>query len=188
MTDLILGLSHREINRPVKTSDAIFDAIKEAGIDTVYMVAGGGAMHLVDSLGRSGLQYVACLHEQGAGYAAIGHAMITGKVGVCLVTSGPGATNAVTACAAAWVDSVPVLFISGQAPSYELADGQRSRGPQEIDIMSIVDGITKAAQQPTSGKNTVIAIRQFLKLCGEGRPGPCWLSVPLDVQAEVVNV
>ena len=92
----------------MKTSDAIFNVLKDY-TDTVFYVPGGGAMYLVDSLGRSGLLSVACLHEQGAGYAAIGHAMMRKGLGVCLVTSGPGATNAITPCAGAWMDSVPVL-------------------------------------------------------------------------------
>src|SRR5512138_1628970 len=103
----------------MKTSDAIFEILKQH-VDTVFFVPGGGAMHLVDSLGKSGLKAVSCLHEQGAGFAAIGYAMSRNGLGVCLTTSGPGATNAVTPCAAAWMDSVPVLFISGQARSDSL--------------------------------------------------------------------
>jgi len=144
-------------------------------------------MHLNDSLGQSGINYVPMLHEQGAGYAAMGHAMITGKTAVCLVTSGPGATNAVTPCASAWVDSIPVLFISGQAPSDMLSDGQRCKGPQEIDIVHIVEPITKVSFEPISSKAALISIGQLFNLCTEGRPGPCWLSIPLDVQAMGVD-
>lgn len=172
----------------MRTSDAIFDYLKRAGVECVFLVPGGGAMHLVDSLGRSGIPYVACLHEQGAGYAALGYAQVTGKVGVCLVTSGPGATNAVTPCAAAWVDSVPVLFISGQANSKTLAQGQRSRGQQEIGIIEMVDPICKYCGEPFEGEMVMVALDDMFETCLDGRPGPCWLSVPLDVQAEEVDV
>lgn len=170
----------------MKTSDAIFDFLKAQGVTTVFVVTGGGAMWLVDSLGRSGIEYVPCLHEQGAGYAAVGYAQVSGKPGVCLVTSGPGVTNAVTPCAAAWVDSVPVLFISGQAHSKSLADGQRTRGQQEVDTMAIVRGVTKFAAQPLGGRVALTMLKSAWAQAQEGRPGPVWLSVPLDVQAEEI--
>jgi len=172
----------------MKASDALFKALKEAGVDTVFMLPGGGAMHLVDSLGKSGLRYITCLHEQGAGFAAIGHANYTGKTAVCLVTSGPGATNAITPCAHAWVDSVPVLFISGQAPSAMLVgdSGLRCRGPQEINIVDMVCRITKATAEMDMGHDPETLIKFMLELCQSGRKGPCWLSVPLDIQAEEV--
>mgnify|MGYP003984719479 CR=1 FL=1 len=167
----------------MKLSDAIWKYLKAQGVDTVYMPPGGGAMHLVDSLGQSGINVVPMLHEQGAGYAAMGHAMMTGKTAVCLVTSGPGATNAVTPCANAWVDSVPVLFISGQAPSTMLADGQRCRGPQEIDITSMVMDVTKYAHESDDPKVIMYWLDVMFREVMIGRPGPCWLSIPLDVQA-----
>src|SRR5512147_1792056 len=98
----------------MRLADAIFERLK-AKTDTVFFVPGGGAMFLVDALGRSGLKHVSAIHEQGAGFMALGYAMATGRLGVCLTTSGPGVTNAMTACLAAWMESVPVLFISGQA-------------------------------------------------------------------------
>ena len=173
----------------MKTSDAIFGILKDY-VDTVFYVPGGGAMHLVDSLGRSGLNAVACLHEQGAGYAAIGYAMARNSLGVCLVTSGPGATNAITPCAAAWTDSAPVLFISGQARTDTLIGdtGLRTRGIQEVDIVPMVRGITKYASQGFHDDIDDInfSLNNVIKCCLVGRPGPCWLSIPLDVQAEEV--
>jgi acetolactate synthase-1/2/3 large subunit len=141
-------------------------------------------MHLLDSLGRSGIPYVACLHEQGAGYAAIGYAQMTGKLGVVLTTSGPGATNCITPCAAAWTDSVPVLFISGQAKSDTLSHGQRSRGQQEIWIIQMVKPITKGAEQYKSGSYLMYSMPYIVKTALDGRRGPCWISIPLDVQAD----
>lgn len=173
----------------MKTSDRIFEVLKAHGVEVVFLVPGGGAMHLVDSLGRSGIRYVPCYHEQGAGFAALGYAQATGKLGVCLVTSGPGATNAVTPCAAAWTDSVPVLFISGQTTSKSLSEfpnGPRSKGQQEVNSVVIVGAIVKLGAEPMNGKTAVDCLDFMIGKCQSDRPGPCWLSIPLDVQAEDV--
>ncbi len=169
----------------MRLADAIFQRLNYE-TDTVYFVSGGGAMFLVDALGRSGLRTVATIHEAGAGFAALGHAMVTGKLGVCLVTAGPGATNAITACAAAWMDSVPVLFFSGQAKSETLIGdtGLRTRGVQELDIIPMVKPITKAAIQMEVP--SLIDLEFIIGECKDGRPGSCWLSVPLDVQGAEV--
>jgi acetolactate synthase-1/2/3 large subunit len=113
---------------------------------------------------------------------ALGHAMFTGRLGVCLVTTGPGATNAITACAAAWMDSVPVLFISGQAKSETLIGntGLRTRGVQEVDIIPMVKPMTKAAVQMEVP--SIVDLEFLINECKTGRAGPCWLSVPLDIQ------
>jgi acetolactate synthase-1/2/3 large subunit len=170
----------------MKTSDAIFDVLKQY-VDTVFFVPGGGAMHLVDSLGRSGLKHISMLHEQGAAFAACGYAQQRRGLGVCLVTSGPGATNAITGCAAAWMDSLPVLFISGQSnlnPNEEL----RVRGVQMVDIIPMVKPITKYAIRLLEPETvlTWAAVRNLYEICMWSRPGPCWLDVPLDVQAEEI--
>jgi len=169
----------------MKTSDAIFDILKQY-VDTVFFVPGGGAMHLVDSLGRSGLRHISMLHEQGAAFAACGYAQQRRGLGVCLVTSGPGATNAITGCAAAWMDSLPVLFISGQSnldPNEEL----RVRGVQMVDIINIVEPITKWAYRLLSGNDAPAHLDWMInRNCLFERPGPCWLDVPMDVQAEEV--
>ena len=167
----------------MRVADAIFQRVKQE-TDTVYTVPGGGAMYLVDALGRSGLRYVPAIHEQGAGFMALGHAMLTG-FGCCLVTSGPGASNAITACLAAWTDSIPVLFISGQARSDTLAPaGMRSKGVQEANIIAMVEPITKWAIELEPHFFDVIDIdmNSLIKECKSGRPGPCWLSVPQDIQ------
>jgi acetolactate synthase-1/2/3 large subunit len=171
----------------MNTSEAIFDILKQY-VDCVFFVPGGGAAYLVDALGRSGLRAVSMLHEQGAGFAAIGYAQIRNGLGVCLVTSGPGACNAVTPCAAAWVDSVPVLFISGQPRSDTLIgnSGLRTRGIQEIDIVPMVEHITKYAAQPLKGDMAQGLALAMIYDCLKERRGPCWLSVPLDVQMEEI--
>jgi len=170
----------------MNTSDVIFDILKQY-TDTVFFVPGGQAAFLVDALGRSGLKRVSALHEQGAGFMACGYAQYTGGLGVCLVTSGPGATNAITPCAAAWMDSLPVLFISGQAnlnPNKDL----RVRGVQAVDIVKMVKPITKMFWSCPAGDGIYIrnATKTMVGRCIDGRPGPCWLDVPLNVQAEEI--
>lgn len=166
----------------MRVADAIFERLRQE-TDTVYMIAGGGAMYLMDALGRSGLHYVPAIFEQGAGLMAVGHAMASGGLGVCLTTSGPGATNAVTACLAAWMDSIPVLFLSGQARSDTLAPpGMRTMGVQEIGILPIIQSITKYAAEPMSPADTLATLEIAVYQCKSGRPGPCWLSVPQDIQ------
>src|SRR4030067_743772 len=131
----------------MRVADKIFERLKQE-VDTVFFLPGGGSGPLVDALGASGLRAVCCLHEQGAGYAAVGYAQYHG-FGVCLVTSGPGATNAMTPCLAAWVDSVPVLIISGQVMLKWLAmDDMRSRGTQEAPTISLVQSIVKFCAMP----------------------------------------
>lgn len=165
----------------MRVAEMIFQKLSRA-VDTVFYLPGGGSCFLVDALGQSGLRAVCCLHEQGAGFAAVGYAMHHG-LGVCLTTSGPGATNAITPCLAAWVDSVPVIFISGQVQTRWLADGQRSKGVQEGPTVEMVEPITKAAALARNAQQALYWIDKMLVIAREGRPGPCWLDVPQDVQA-----
>jgi len=170
-----------------RVADAIFDRLKTE-TSCIYMVSGGGAMHLVDALGRSGIFYIAAIHEAGAGFMAIGHAMASNGLGVCLVTSGPGSTNVLTAVAAAWMDSIPLLVISGQAKSTSLVgdSGRRTVGVQEVDIIPMVKPITKFCCQFIGGEIYMDVLNYAIRTCMEGRPGPCWLAVPLDVQSMAV--
>ncbi len=166
-----------------RVADAIFKRLSQH-TDTVYMVPGGASMFLVDALGRSGLRVVSTLHEQGAGFAALGHAMI-GGLGVCLVTGGPGVTNAMTACLAAWTDSIPVLFISGQARTDIIkSNNARSKGLQYVDTVRMAKPITKKAYEPGGNHDCMMALEDMILECTSGRRGPCWLSIPQDVQAK----
>lgn len=166
-----------------KLSDYVIQRVAEK-VDTVFFVPGGGAMHLVDSLGRSGLQAVSMLHEQGAGFAAQAYAMYHG-FGVCLVTSGPGATNAITPVAAAWMDSYPMLVISGQAKTDTLKKdmGIRSFGSQEVDIIPVVKSITKYAVSVLDGNDIQNVMDTAFRESITGRPGPVWIDIPQDIQA-----
>jgi len=175
----------------MRVADAVWQTLKQY-TDCVFMLPGGGAMHLVDALGRSGLRYVPMLHEQGAALAACGYAGISGKLGVVLVTSGPGATNAITGCATAWTDSFPVLFLSGQTAKSQFSDKVRTSGVQSVNIVPVVKPITKRAYQlifgnHMNGQDVRDDIHELAQLCMEGRPGPCWLDIPVDVQGEVVE-
>ena len=184
----------------MKLSDYIWDFLSSY-VRHVFFVPGGGCMHLVDSLGQSKIKPINCMHEQAAGLAAVSYAQFNG-LGVCLVTSGPGGTNAITACASAWCNSMPVLFISGQVNTYQLkTPEQRFNGVQELDIISMVSHITKGhyryvGNSPvlfTRGKymasgdwGIIGALRDLTNLAQQPRQGPVWLDIPLDVQkAEV---
>lgn len=172
----------------MRVADRVWQVVKAAGVEVVFYVPGGGAAFLVDALGRSGLRCVSMLHEQGAGWAALAYGQLKG-LGVVLATSGPGATNCLTPCAAAWVDSAPLLVISGQPNSDTLVTcpGMRTRGVQEVDIIPVVKPITKEAKQPMTGRDALVCLDHMIELAKDGRKGPVWLSVPLDVSAEVID-
>lgn len=168
----------------MRVSDAIFERLKKE-TDVVFFVPGGSSMFLVDALGRSGIRHVSALHEAGAGAMALGYAMASGRLGVCLTISGPGATNAITPCLAAWTDSVPVLFISGQAKTETLGgpDGLRTHGLQPCDIYPMIKPITKFNTEPRDANTCIGSLEIMIWQCLSGRRGPCWLSVPQDIQA-----
>ena len=129
-----------------KVSDIVTSYLASLGVDVVFMLPGGGSMHLVDSLGREPrLSYVVNLHEQACAIAAEAYGQFTNHLGVALVTTGPGGTNALTGVAAAWLESTPCIFISGQVKRDDLRSdrGVRQFGFQEIDIVSMTQSVTK---------------------------------------------
>lgn len=174
----------------MKLSDYVIELVHRLGVKHVFMLAGGGNMHLVDSLGRSrGLEYVCCLHEQACAFAAEAYAEYSGGLGVVLVTTGPGGTNAVTGVAAAWIESAACLFISGQAKRSDLigSRGVRSMGQQEVDIVSVVRPITKYATTILDPRRIRFELEKAVHLATSGRPGPAWLDIPLDVQGSAID-
>ena len=174
----------------MKLSDYVFDFVAKLGVKHVFMVPGGGAMHLNDSLGHcDGLEYVCNLHEQASAMAAETYAKATGDLGVALVTTGPGGTNAVTGVAGAWLDSTPCLFLSGQVkrPDLKGASGVRQMGVQEVDIISIVAPITKYAVMVTEPQTIRYHLERAANTARTGRPGPVWIDIPLDVQAATIE-
>lgn len=173
-----------------KLSDYVMKFVAASKVKDVFMLAGGGCMHLVDSLGRSAdLNYICCLHEQVASFAATAYAQYTNNLGVALVTTGPGGTNAITGVAAAWADSIPLLVISGQVKRSDLASrvGVRTLGFQEIDIVSVVKPITKYAVTVLDPKEIKYHLAKAIFIAKTGRPGPVWLDIPLDVQAAQID-
>ncbi len=154
------------------------------------MVPGGGAMHLNDSLGhQSALHYVCNLHEQASAMAAETYAKATDNLGVALVTTGPGSTNAITGVAGAYLDSTPCLFISGQVkrPDLKGNTGVRQMGVQEVDIVSMIKPITKYAVMVLEPDSIRYHLEKAIYLAKSGRPGPVWIDIPLDVQAAQVE-
>jgi acetolactate synthase-1/2/3 large subunit len=174
----------------IKVSDYIVDCLARSGVTDIFMLPGGGAMHLVDSVGRCPrLRYVCNLHEQACAIAAEAYGQYANKLGVALVTTGPGGTNTLTGVAAAWLDSTPCLFISGQVKRADLKanSGVRQMGFQEIDIVRMVNPITKYAVTVLDPQTIRFHLEKALHLANHGRPGPVWLDVPLDVQAAQIE-
>lgn len=175
----------------MNVSEYVVRFLADHGVEDVFMVSGGGIMYLVDALGRAGIPRYWCnYHEQASAIAAEGYARISGTPGVCLVTSGPGATNALSAIAGAWVDSIPVLVLSGQVRRDLIADYSRWRqfGPQEIDIVAMATPVTKMAVEVQAAADVPATLEAAWKAATSGRPGPVWISLPLDVQgADLAN-
>lgn len=177
----------------IKISDYIAKYLIKHGVKHIFMVTGGGAMHLNNSFGRS--KRIKCIfnhHEQACAIAAEGYARITGNLAVVNVTSGPGGLNALTGVMGQWTDSVPVLYISGQVkfettinscPGLKL----RQLGDQEVDIISIVKPLTKFAVSIRNPKDTKKVLDKAIDIATSGRPGPVWIDIPLDVQSAKVN-
>lgn len=170
-------------------SDFVISFIAEQDVHHIFLVPGGGNMHLVDSVGKeTRIDFVACLHEQTAAIAADAYAQYSKKLGVALVTTGPGSTNAVTGVAGAWVESVPLLIISGQVKTSDIKPCQEMRmlGFQETDITTIVQPITKYAVTVKDPETIKYHLEKAVFLASTGRPGPVWIAIPLDVQAKKV--
>jgi acetolactate synthase I/II/III large subunit len=176
----------------MKLSDYIFSQLQEWGARHVFLITGGGAMHLNDSVGTSGLSYTCTHHEQAAAMAAEGYARITGKPGILNVTTGPGGINSLNGVFGAWTDSISMLIVSGQVKretcmaTYGLTD-LRQLGDQEVDIIRIVRGITKYSVLVSDPESIVYHLGRAWHLAQAGRPGPCWLDIPVDVQSAQIE-
>jgi len=174
----------------MKLSDYVIEFLANAGLKHIFMLPGGGAMHLVDSVGKCDrLGYVCNLHEQACAIAADAYGQYTTRFGAALVTTGPGGTNTLTGVAAAWLDSTPCIFISGQVKRADLTGsrGVRQIGFQEIDIVRMVSPITKYAATVMVPESIRRHLEKALFLATSGRPGPVWLDIPLDVQAAQID-
>jgi acetolactate synthase-1/2/3 large subunit len=178
-----------------KLSDYVVRFVADQGVKHVFLVTGGGAMHLNASLGQcKAIEPICNSHEQASAMAAENYAKATNHLGVAMVTTGPGGTNAITGLAGAWLDSTPVLFLSGQVKRPDrmfAADGtplgMRQLGVQEIDIVSIVKPLTKYAVTVLDPASIRYHLEKAVFLAFHGRPGPVWIDIPLDVQATPID-
>ena len=159
------------------------DCLKREKVDTIFGFPGGAVLNLYDELFRSDIRHYLVRHEQAAVHAADGYARATGKVGVCLVTSGPGATNTVTGLATAYMDSIPVVVLCGQVPTPLIGNDAF----QEADILGITRSCTKHNYLVKSVKDLGRIMREAFHIAGTGRPGPVVVDIPKDITAEVTG-
>jgi len=180
----------------MKLSDYVLKFVADLGITNVFLVTGGGAMHLNQSLAtETRITPICNSHEQASAICAEGYAKASHGLGVCMVTTGPGGTNAVTGVAGAWLDSTPTLFLSGQVKRpdrmFDAATGKplgmRQLGVQEVDICAIVGPITKYAATVLEPNDIRYHLEKAVYLAMHGRPGPVWIDIPLDVQASPID-
>ncbi len=174
----------------IKVSDYIAKFIADAGVSHVFMISGGGNMHLIDSIGKEKkLTYVCNHHEQSCAMAAEAYSRVTDNLGVCIVTTGPGATNALTGVIGAWLDSIPVLYISGQVKRVDLGQlqGLRAMGVQEVDVVDMVKPVVKYVKLVLEPQEIKYHLSKAIFMAKSGRPGPAWLDIPLDVQGAFVE-
>ncbi len=175
-----------------KVSDLILDFFLDKGIDTCFCVTGGGAMHLNDSFGHhKGFKNIYNHHEQASAMAAEGYARSCLKPAIVSVTSGPGATNAITGVLGAWLDSIPMIVISGQMKSETILSSTplhlRYLGFQESNIVEIVSSITKYSISINSLKDIKFHLEKAYHLANTGRKGPVWIDIPLDIQGSLIE-
>jgi acetolactate synthase-1/2/3 large subunit len=162
----------------MKGADAVLKALEQEGVEVVFGIPGGASMPIYDPLvDRSPIRHVLCRHEQGAGHAAEGYAWATGKVGVCMATSGPGATNLVTPLADAKMDSVPIVALTGQVPTPVVGNDAF----QEADITGITMPVTKHNFLVKDPAEIVETVREAFHIASTGRPGPVLIDLPKDV-------
>src|ERR1039457_6768080 len=180
----------------MKLSDYVFQFVADLGVQHVFLVTGGGAMHLNASLpGEKRITPICNSHEQASAMCAESYAKAVNGLGIELVTTGPGGPNAITGVAGAWLDSTPTLFLSGQvkrpARMFDAVTGKplgmRQLGVQEVDIVSIVKPITKYAVTVLEPADIRYHMEKAVYLALHGRPGPVWIDIPLDVQASPIQ-
>ncbi len=173
----------------MRLADYIVDFLQGKHVKHIFMVPGGGSMYLVDAVGNANIENICCQHEQAAAIAAEAYAQNTYGIGVCFTTSGPGATNAITGVTAGWIDSTPMFIISGQAKRSDLVGttGVRQIGSQEVQIIDMVKPITKYAAQIMDPREIRYHMERAYYEAMHGRPGPVWLSIPLDVQGAEID-
>lgn len=178
----------------MKLADYLVKFLADYGIKHVFMLTGGGAMHLNCAFGSDErIQYICNHHEQATAMSAEAYARVTNSLGVVCVTTGPGGVNTLNGVFGAWTDSIPLLVISGQVKratcmSFNQVPGMRQYGDQEVDITSMVKGITKYAEIVREPEDIKFHLEKAIHLANNGRKGPVWLDIPVDVQGAEINI
>ena len=174
----------------MKLSDYVVSFLEKKSIKDIFTLSGGFCLPLIDSISKSNINYICNLHEQAAAIGAEAYAQYNNTPGVCLVTAGPGGTNTVTGVASAWLDSIPIIFLSGQVQSKDINKDKKVRqiGFQEIDMPSIVKSITKYSTTVLDPYDIKKVLEEAWCLATTGRPGPVWIEIPLDIQSFDINI
>lgn len=171
-------------------AEYVMDFFVEKRLEDIFTVSGGGIMYLLDALGQNKrLQYTTTYHEQAAAIACESYYRACGKMAICLVTTGPGSTNTITGVAGAWYDSIPMIVIAGQVRTQVMADYSkiRQQAPQEVNIIPMVQPVTKYAVMITDPSTIKYELEKAYFLALSGRPGPVWISLPLDIQNSTID-
>ncbi len=161
----------------------LMEVLKEEGVDTIFGFPGGVVIDIYDELAKTDIQHILVRHEQGAVHAADGYARASGRVGVCLVTSGPGATNTVTGIACAYMDSIPLVIFTGQVPTQLIGNDAF----QEVDIVGITRPCTKHNYLVKRTEDLARIVKEAFFIAGSGRPGPVLIDIPKDVSNTTIN-
>ena len=178
--------------KKMRVADYIANFLLENGVEDIFMLTGNGSMYLNDAIGKSGINFYCARNEAAAPMMAEAYARVKGSLGAVCVTSGPGSTNAIPGLAEAWVDSAPILVLSGQVQRNHTTnlidiDGIRSFGTQEIDIIPLVKPITKYAAMVEEEDSIKFHLQKAVYLATTGRPGPVWLDIPMDIQYALID-
>lgn len=174
----------------MKLSDFVVKFFQDKQINTAFTISGGGCIHLIDSLRKSSMRVVCPHHEQSALMASEGYYRMTNKMSLNIVTSGPGGTNTLTGLMGLWTDSIPSIVISGQVPTDQLSIGTGCRqiGDQEFDIIKSVKHMTKYAKLIVEADSVIDELIAAYNAAIEGRPGPVWLDIPLNIQGMNIDI
>jgi len=174
----------------IRLADYVIKFLEKKGITTVFTVSGGGSIFLCDALYKSKkIEYVSHHHEQAASFAAESYARAKKNVGCCFVTTGPGGTNTITGVTSAWIDSVPVIFVSGQVFLSQTIKQTKKRqiGVQEINIIDLVKPITKFSKMITDPNSINFYLEKAYAISKSGRPGPVFIDIPADIQNAMID-
>jgi acetolactate synthase-1/2/3 large subunit len=174
----------------MKATDLIANILKKNSLKCAFGLQGGAVVHIFDSLVKNKIKVIFTHHEESAALAATANAKLTNEIGCAVVTTGPGSTNAITGLLAAWQDSVPVIFISGQARSNHTSYGKKVRqvGTQEVNICDIIRPISKYSKFISKKEDILKEFNKAILIAKSGRPGPVWLDIALDIQWSEINI